>query len=308
MIPTSFDYARATSLDDAIAKLGASDGTAKLLAGGHSLIPLMKLRLSEPSTLIDIARIPGLAGITEKDGKIEVGSGTTHHAVATSALLLDKCPALAETAATTHHAVASSSLLADKCPALAETAETIGDPQVRNRGTIGGSLAHADPAADYPAMLVALDAEIHIKGPGGWRAVKASDFFQGLFTVDLSPDEIITAVQFTPTKSAAYAKLNQRASHFAIVGVAAAVTVSNGTIRSARIGLTGASSHATRLENVEEALTGKPATDESIAAASKLAGAGLDDINSDIHAGEEYRRAMIAVFTERALKKAVARA
>ena len=163
MIPTSFDYARATSIDDAIARLGAASGSAKLLAGGHSLVPLMKLRLSEPSLLIDIARIPGLSGIREKGGKIEIGAATVHHDVATSALLLDKCPALAETAA------------------------TIGDPQVRNRGTMGGSLAHADPAADYPGMLVALDAEIHLKGTEGWRAVKASDFFQALFTVDLRP-------------------------------------------------------------------------------------------------------------------------
>lgn len=283
MIPTSFDYARATSLDDAIAKLGAGDG-AKLLAGGHSLIPLMKLRLSEPTTLIDIARIPGLSGIKEKDGKIEIGAATTHHAVATSALLREKCLA------------------------LAETAETIGDPQVRNRGTLGGSLAHADPAADYPAILVALDAEIHIKGKGGWRAVKASDFFQGLFTVDLQPDEIIAGVHVKPQKTAAYAKLHQRASHFAIVGVAAALDVSGGNISAARVGLTGASTHAIRLSNVEAALTGKPLSDATIAAAAAVAGDGLDDVNADLHGSAEYRRSMVKVFTARALKAAAARA
>jgi len=283
VIPTSFDYARATSLDDAIAKLGAG-GSAKLLAGGHSLIPLMKLRLSEPTTLIDIARIPGLSGITEKDGKIQIGAATTHHAVATS------------------------SLLADKCPALAETAATIGDPQVRNRGTIGGSLAHADPAADYPAILVALDAEIHIKGKGGWRAVKASDFFQGLFTVDLQPEEIIAGVQVKPQKGAAYAKLHQRASHFAIVGVGASLEVSGGTISAARVGLTGASTHAIRLAAVEAALAGKPLSDATIAAAAAVAGDGLDDLNSDIHASADYRRQMIKVFTKRALDVARARA
>jgi carbon-monoxide dehydrogenase medium subunit len=283
VIPTSFDYARATSLDDAIAKLGASGGGAKLIAGGHSLVPLMKLRLSEPTTLIDIARIPGLAGIKEKDGKIEIG------------------------AATTHHAVASSALLRDKCPALAETAETIGDPQVRNRGTIGGSLAHADPAADYPAILVALDAEIHIKGKGGWRAVKANDFFQGLFTVDLQPDEIIAGVQVKPQKTAAYAKLHQRASHFAIVGVGAALEVSGGTISTARVGLTGASTHAVRLANVEAALAGKPLSDATIAAAAAVAGDGLGDLNADLHGSAEYRRSMIKVFTVRALKQAAAR-
>ena len=283
MIPTSFDYARATSLDDAIAKLGAGDG-AKLLAGGHSLIPLMKLRLSEPTTLIDIARIPGLSGIKEKDGKIEIGAATTHHAVATAALLRDKCVA------------------------LAETAETIGDPQVRNRGTIGGSLAHADPAADYPAILLALDAEIHIKGKGGWRAVKAADFFQGLFTVDLQPEEIIAGVQLKPQKAAAYAKLHQRASHFAIVGVAASLDVAGGTVSAARVALTGASTHAMRLANVEAALAGKALSDDTIAAAAAVAGDGIDDINADIHASADYRRAMIKVFTRRALEGARARA
>ena len=283
MIPTSFDYARATSLDDAIAKLGAGGG-AKLLAGGHSLIPLMKLRLSEPTTLIDIARIPDLSGIKEKNGTIQIG------------------------AATTHHAVASSALLADQCPALAETAATIGDPQVRNRGTLGGSLAHADPAADYPAILLALDAEIHLKGKGGWRAVKASDFFQGLFTVDLQPDEIIAGVQVKPQKAVAYAKLHQRASHFAIVGVGAALVLSGSTISAARIGLTGATTHAIRLPSVEAALAGKPLSDATIDAAAAIAGDGLDDINADLHGSAEYRRQMIKVFTKRALEAARARA
>jgi aerobic carbon-monoxide dehydrogenase medium subunit len=281
VIPTAFEYQRATSLDDALARLQASSG-GKLIAGGHSLVPLMKLRLSEPSVLIDVARIPGLSGIREKGGKIEIG------------------------AATTHSDVAGSSLLKQVCPVVADTAIEIGDPQVRNRGTLGGSLAHADPAADYPATMVALDAEIHIKGPQGWRAVKASDFFQGLFTVDLAPNEIIAGVQFAPVKSAAYAKLHQRASHFAIVGIAAAVDVKGGVFQSARIGLTGASTHATRLTAVEQALAGKPATKETIASAAATATA--DELNSDIHASDEYRRAMIKVFTRRALEAALARA
>jgi carbon-monoxide dehydrogenase medium subunit len=278
-----FEYSRAASLDDALAKLVATNGDGKFIAGGHSLVPLMKLRLSEPKILIDIARIPGLAGIREKDSKIEIGAGTVHHDVASSALLRQVCPAIADCAA------------------------QIGDPQVRNRGTLGGSLAHADPAADYPAVVLALDAEIHVKGPKGWRAVKASDFFQGLFTVDLAADEIIAGVQFVPVKAAAYAKLHQRASHFAIVGVAAALDVKNGMIQSARIGLTGASSHATRLTDVEKALEGKPASAASIEAAARNAGVKLQDVNADIHASEEYRRAMVAVFTERALKGALAR-
>ncbi len=282
MIPTAFGYQRATSLDDAVAKLKAASG-GKLIAGGHSLVPLMKLRLSEPAVLIDVARIPGLSGIKEKDGRIEIG------------------------AATTHTEVASSALLKQVCPVVADTAIEIGDPQVRNRGTLGGSLAHADPAADYPATMLAVDAEIHIKGPNGWRKVKASDFFQGLFTVDLQPDEIIAGVQFAPVKAAAYAKLHQRASHFAIVGVAAAVEVKGGVFQSARIGITGASTHATRLTAVEQALAGKPATKETIATASAAASVG-DDVNSDIHASDEYRRAMMKVFTRRALEEALARA
>ena len=282
MIPTAFDYQRATSLDDAVAKLKAAAG-GKLIAGGHSLVPLMKLRISEPAVLIDVARIPGLSGIKEKDGRIEIG------------------------AATTHTEVASSALLKQVCPVVADTAIEIGDPQVRNRGTLGGSLAHADPAADYPATMLAVDAEIHIKGPNGWRKVKASDFFQGLFTVDLQPDEIIAGVQFAPVKAAAYAKLHQRASHFAIVGVAAAVEVKGGVFQSARIGITGASTHATRLTAVEQALAGKPATKETIATASAAASVD-DDVNSDIHASDEYRRAMMKVFTRRALEEALARA
>ena len=191
---------------------------------------------------------------------------------------------------------------------LADTAASIGDPQVRNRGTLGGSIAHADPSADYPAAMLALDASIHVKGLNGARVVKAPAFFSGLFTVDLASDEIIVAVQFRPVKAAAYAKLYQRASHFAIVGVAAAVEVKDGTIASARIGITGAASHATRLTDVEEALAGNPATARSVATATRMAGAVLEDINSDIHASREYRRAMVPVFTERAIVAALARA
>jgi carbon-monoxide dehydrogenase medium subunit len=191
---------------------------------------------------------------------------------------------------------------------LAETAAAIGDPQVRNRGTLGGSLAHADPSADYPAAMLALDAQIQLAGPNGARMVKARDFFIGLFTVDLAADEIIVGVQFKPVRAASYAKLFQRASHFAIVGVAAALEMTGATIQTARIGLTGASSHATRLTEVEQALAGKPLTAATIETAARSAGARLDDLNADIHASGEYRRAMIPVFTERALKGAMARA
>lgn len=283
MIPMAFEYTRATSLDDALAKLRASNGTGKFIAGGHSLIPIMKFRLSQPETLIDISRLPELSGIREKDGRIEIGAGTVHHDVATSSVILKRCPMLSETAA------------------------SIGDPQVRNRGTLGGSIAHADPSADYPAAMLALDAEVVIRGANGSRLVKAPDFFRGLFTVDLAADEIIVSVQFTPVRTAGYAKLYQRASHFAIVGVAAALDAGDGVIRAARIGLTGAGPYATRLSDVESALVGKPLAMSSVEAAVRGAGSGLDDVNSDIHASAEYRRAMIPVFAERALARALAR-
>jgi carbon-monoxide dehydrogenase medium subunit len=234
--------------------------------------------------LIDISRIPGLSGIRESGGKIEIGATTVHHEIATS------------------------KVLRDKCPVLAEAAGEIGDAQVRNRGTIGGSVAHADPAADLPAVILALDAELQIRGKGGARTVKASDFFQGFYTVDLQPSEIITAVQFTPVKTAGYAKLHQRASHYAVVGVAAVLEIKGGVIQAARIGLTGATTHAVRLTDVEKALAGQKANADVIKTASVQAGSAIADLNADLHASADYRRAMIPVFTRRALEKALSRA
>ena len=284
MIPTAFEYQRATSIDDALARLAAAGGAGKLIAGGHSLVPLMKLRLSEPAVLIDVAHVPDFAGVREAGGLIEIGAGTTHHDVAASALLRERCPAVAETAA------------------------VIGDPQVRNRGTLGGSLAHADPAADYPAAMLAVDADLHLKGPGGWRTVRARDFFRGMLTVDLAPDEILAKVTFAPVRASAYAKLRQRASGFAVVGVAAALDVRGGVIASARVGLTGAAAAPSRLDAVEAALAGQPAAASAVAAAAGIAGDGVEDFNDDVHASAEYRRAMTAVFTRRALDGALARA
>jgi carbon-monoxide dehydrogenase medium subunit len=284
VIPTTFAYQRAKSLDDALAKMAAAGAGGKFLAGGHSLVPLMKLRLSEPGTLIDIARIPELSGIRDKDGRIEIGAATVHHAIATSPVLNDRCPM------------------------VAEAARTIGDAQVRNRGTIGGSLAHADPSADMPAVMVALDADVHLRSAKGSRVLKAVDFFQDLFTVDMQPGEILTSVSFAPAKVSAYAKLSQKASHYAIVGVAAALDVKDRRIQSARVGLTGAATRAMRLARVEQALAGQAASPETIDKASRGAGAGVERVNADLHASEEYRRAMIAVFTKRALAAALARA
>ena len=281
MIPAAFAYARATSVEDAVAKLAAAQGAGKILAGGHSLIPVMKMRLAEPATLIDIGRIAALVGVREEGGRIHVG------------------------ACTVHNHIASAPAVQQHAPALSDAASQIGDAQVRNRGTIGGSIAHADPAADYPAVMLALDADIHVQGPGGARQVKAGAFFKDLLTVDLAADEIVTAVSFPAARASAYAKLHQRASHYALVGVAAALDVRDGVIQGARIGVTGAGPFATRLSAVEKALAGKSASAGSIASAAQSA--GVDDVTADLHASAEYRRAMIPVFARRALGAALAR-
>ncbi len=284
MIPTAFEYQRASSVAEAVAMLRDAGGEAQLLAGGHSLIPLMKLRLSAPGTLIDIARVPGLSGISEANGAIAVGATTTY----------------AE--------LERSSLLDELAPIVPEAAGLLGDPQVRNRGTIGGSLAHADPAADLPAVMVALDAEFAIAGPDQRRTVAAEKFFEGLFTVDLAGDELITAIHFEPVRSAAYEKLPQRASRYAIVGVAAALEVEDGACIAARVAVTGASSHAQRLPAVEESIIGEELNEATIAAAAERAAQDLEDVNADIHASEEYRREMTKVFTRRAIREAATRA
>jgi carbon-monoxide dehydrogenase medium subunit len=279
MIPVAFEYERASSIEDAIAKLGSG---SKIIAGGHSLVPLMKLRLSEPGKLIDIAKIPGLSGIKDAGGRIEIGATTTH----------------AE--------IAASSVLKDKCPMIAEAAAEIGDPQVRNRGTLGGSIAHADPAADFPAVMLALDADINLRGKNGARTVTASAFFRGFYDVDLQPGELIVSVAFAAVKAAAYAKLHQRASHYAIVGVAAALEVKGGVIESARLGVTGATTYAVRLSSVEKALAGKKA--DGIAAAVASAAGDVPDVNGDLHGSVDYRKAMIPVMAKRAIERALSRA
>ncbi len=282
MIPSAFEYHRAGSVEEAIALKQQARGDARFIAGGHSLIPLMKLRLAEPTSLIDISRIPGLSGVSEDGGRISIGALTTHAELESDPVLLASAPV------------------------VAEAASEIGDQQVRNRGTIGGSLAHADPAADLPAIAVALGATIHIVGAAGERAVGAGDFFSGLFEVDLGEDELITSVSFDAPTQAAYAKLRHPASHFAIVGVAASLTVENGVCTRARVAVTGASTHAQRLGAVEQALAGSVLDADTIAAASEAADA-LGDINADLAGSEAYRRSMTRVFTSRAIAAAVDR-
>lgn len=284
MHPPKFDYYRASSVSDALSLLGQHDG-AKFLAGGHSLIPTMNLRLADPGVLIDIGRIDGLKGISRNGSSVRIGALTTHAMIAASS---------------------------DVPTVLSEAAGFIGDPQVRNRGTIGGNVAHADPASDLPTVLTALGATFHITGSGGDRTVSAADFFTGLFETALAEGEILTAVD-VPGEGAgtgsAYVKMFNPASRYAMVGVAAVVTVSGGTCTTASVALGGMVPSATKLPSVEAALVGQALDDAALtAAAAAVSSDWGDEILGDIHASAEYRQAMAPVFVKRALAKAAERA
>lgn len=286
MIPAPFEYYAAKTLDEALRLLERHGDEAKLLAGGHSLLPLMKLRLAAPRFVVDIGRVRSLNGIREEGSQLVVG------------------------ALATHADVAASGLVRAKCPLLAEVAEHIGDAQVRNRGTVGGSLAHADPAADYPAAILALGAEMTATSTSGTRRISAAEFFVDLLSTSLRPGEILTEVRvpFQPSGTgAAYAKLAQPASGFALCGVAAVARVGKDRIEQIAIGVTGVAAKAYRATAVEEALAGKSSSDAEIAAAAKLSADGAE-VLGDLHASSDYRRAMAAVYTRRAITKAVARA
>lgn len=285
MIPGSFQYFAPESVDEALALLQQHADEAKLIAGGHSLLPAMKLRLAQPGVLIDLGRIGELRGI-EVNGRVSVGAGSTYHSLAASPELRAACP-----------------VLADCC-------EQIGDIQVRNRGTIGGSLAHADPAADLPAVALALGATVSVRGPAGAREIAADDLFVDMLTTALEPDEIITRVSFPrlgPGEGAAYQKLRHPASRYAIVGAAAYLRLApDGRVAAARVAVTGAGPKAVRQSAVEAALAGA-ADEAALAAASEHAGADMDFLG-DIHASEDYRRAMVKVYTRRALAEALRQA
>jgi len=287
MIPAEFAYYTPTSLDEALALLGQYGDDAKLLAGGHSLLPALKLRLTAIGHLIDLGRINDLAYIREEKGKVCLGARTTHYEVETSALLQQQCPL------------------------LAECAGHIGDVQVRNRGTIGGSLAHADPAADYPAAMLALEAEIQAVSTGGKRSLKAEEFFVDMLTTALQPGEILTEVR-VPAHAAhtgsAYLKVPQPASGFAVVGVAALVTLdAQGQCATVRVGITGAATKAFRADATEAALTGRLPDDTMLTQAAAQATNGIET-SGDIFASAEYRAHLARVYTKRALAKAVERA
>lgn len=276
MIPSSFNYQKANSVEDAIKALAADN--VKLLAGGHSLLPTMKLRLNTPSLLVDIGSIAALRGIKESGSEIIIG------------------------AATTHHEIASNKTIQSKLPLFAQGAASIGDIQVRNKGTIGGSLAHADPAADWAAVVLAADATITVQGSKGARKIKATEFFKGMFSTALSQGEIITAIHVpvaTGSKGV-YLKFAQPASRFAIVGCA----VMKSADGKVSVAFTGVSSFAFRDAGAEKALAGKKLDAASIEAASKAAAEGVT-ILSDHYASEKYRKHLAKVYLKRALRAVV---
>jgi carbon-monoxide dehydrogenase medium subunit len=267
MYPAPFEYHAPASLTEALA-LMAQNADAKIIAGGHSLLPAMKLRLATPPALIDIGKLSDLKGIKDMGDKIAIGALTTHHEV--------------------EHSV----LLRNECPLLPEVASHIGDRQVRNRGTMGGSLAHADPAADYPAAMLALGATVQAQGSNGARTISADELFTGLFSTALG---------------VAYAKFPHPASRYAVAGVAVWVHIQDDTVQDIRIGVTGATDHAQHATKAEDALKGKPMTDDNIAAAANMAADGLTTIG-DIFASADYRAHLVNALTLQALNAAHHRA
>jgi carbon-monoxide dehydrogenase medium subunit len=287
MYPAAFEYHAPTSVQDAIGLLTKLKDDAKLLAGGHSLVPMMKLRLAQPKHLIDLRKVSGLGGIKEEGGALAIG------------------------AMTTHYQVESSPLVKSKIPMLSEVGGIIGDPAVRNLGTVGGSLAHADPAADWPAAVIALGAEFVCEGPKGRRTVKVDDWFQGLMSTAVREDEILVQVRvpvWPAGSAAAYMKFPHPASRFAVVGVAAAVTLDGkGVCTKAGIGVTGAGTKAVRGKGVEAGLVGKALDAATIEAAAQKAAEGVD-VQADLQGSVEYKSHLCRVFARRAIAEAVKRA
>jgi carbon-monoxide dehydrogenase medium subunit len=282
MISTQFDYVRAQTLDEALTLLSQNED-AKILAGGHSLIPAMKLRLAMPSLLIDIGRIKDLCYIQEEGDQILIG------------------------AMTSHYQIESSELLKQICPLLPECAGQIGDVQVRNKGTIGGSLAHSDPAGDWPAAVIALNAELVVTGKSGDRSISVDNFFVDLMTTSIEPGEILREIRINKSNARtgqAYVKMHHPASGFAVVGVAANLTLDeNGACQTASIGITGLSAKAYRASAVESAIVGSVIDKQSTASAAAHATDGID-VNGDLFASEDYRRHLATVYTRRAIAMA----
>ncbi len=285
MIPPAFEYHAPKSVGEAIGLLGSLGAEAKILAGGHSLLPMMKLRFAQPGHLIDINRIPELRGIREEGDAVVIG------------------------AMTVEADLIASPLLRAKVPLLAEAPKLIGDPQVRNRGTIGGDIAHGDPANDHPAIAIALDASFTLEGPKGRRNVKAEDFFLGPYATALADDEILVAIRVPALASGtgwAYEKLKRKTGDWATAGAAVVLRMSAGQVSHARIALTNVGPTALRAAAAEQALLGKPLTGAGIAAAAAAATA-IADPAADLRGDVEYKTAMAGQMVQRALRAAAAR-
>ena len=288
MTSAPFKYHRPATVEEASRLLSRYGGNARLIAGGHSLVPLMKLGLSSPAALIDLSKVDGLAVIRSSGGALTIGAMTTYYELASSSEV--RCAA----------------------PVLAEAASQVADVQVRNFGTIGGALAHADPAGDVPAVVLALDATIVARSQRASREIPADRFFRDFMTTALRPNEVLTEIRI-PAQAAgtgsAYIKLPNQASHYPLVGVAAIVTVKGGKCTAARVVITGAGPYPARARRTERILVGKELAANVIRNAAKRAGAEIEGtFNDDVHASAEYRAAMTQVFAERAIASAVERA
>jgi aerobic carbon-monoxide dehydrogenase medium subunit len=285
MIPPGFDYHAPRSVGDAIQLLGSLGGDAKLLAGGHSLLPMMKLRFAQPAHLIDLNRIDALRGIREDGATVVIG------------------------AMTVENELIQSQLLREKVPLLPEAARQIGDPQVRNRGTIGGDIAHGDPGNDHPALSIALDAVFVLEGPKGRREVKADGFFQGTYVTVMAEDEILVEIRmpaFGPKTGYAYEKLKRKTGDWATAAAAVVLRLDGGNVSHARIALTNVAPTALRAADAEAALLGKPLTDATIADAAAKAMA-ICDPAEDLRGDRDYKTAMAGQMVKRAIAKAAAR-
>lgn len=286
MKPAAFDYFRPDTIEEAVGLLSRYDGEAKVLAGGQSLVPLMNFRLAQPTCLIDVSRIDDLCYISESNGSLAIGSMVRQSAVE------------------------DSDLVRRKCPLLAEATEWIGHKTTRNRGTIGGSLVHADPSAEYPAVAVALDGELKVRGPEGERVIQAQDFFITVCTTALAPDEIVTEVRLPVMQTGsgwAFVELNRRHGDYAIVGAAAALSLDgHGLCSDVRIALVGVGETPVRCQAAEAALKRNTPTRESIKEVSDLCAASVEP-RDDLHASAAYKRAMVGVFVETALRTALSR-
>ncbi len=285
MIPSGFDYHAPRSVGDAIKLLGEYAGDAKLLAGGHSLLPMMKLRFAAPAHLIDLNRIDSLRGIREEGGTIVIGAMTVE----------------AE--------LIRSTLLQQKVPLLPEAAKQIADPQVRNRGTIGGDIAHGDPGNDHPALSMAIDAEFVLEGPNGTRTVQADGFFQGTYMTDMAEDEVMVAIRvpaFLPGTGYAYQKLKRKTGDWATAGAAVVLRLEGGNVSHVRIALTNLAPTALRAHDAEAALLGKPLTEAAIADAAQRAMAVCDPAE-DLRGDTEYKTAMAGQMVQRSLRLALSR-